>query len=639
MNAHGVGVGAAVAQTEQTQWRARGMRLPGRGLLRTESASATVLLASVLLALLWANLAPGSYAGVWRTELALELGDHALGLDLREWVNSGLMTLFFLVVGLEARREVDLGELRDRKRVVLPLVAGLAGMALPVAIYAAVNHGGPGAAGWGVAMSTDTALALGLLTFLRTGVTDRVRVFLVTVLVVDDLVALLVIAVFYSDSVDVASVAVAVLVLGLFLLMLRVGVDQPLAYAVMGVALWAALLRSGVDPVVAGLAIGLAGSAYTPDRGTLEAASGLFRRFREEPTAELARTASVGLIGALSPNARLQRFYLPWTSFVIVPVFGLANAGVPLDAGSLGRALTSPITLGIVAAYVVGKPVAVLAATWSVTRLSGGRVRPPVGWAAVAGSGTLAGTAFTVSLLIATLAFTGDDLTDAKIGVLATSALAVALTWVVFRATRRLPPARRARALLGTSRQLVDLADPVDPAVDHVRGATRASVTLVEYGDFECPNCGEAEPSARAELADDQDLRFVWRHLPLTDVHPRAELAAEAAEAAGSQGRFWEMHDLLLDHQEDLTPRDLVGYAERLGLDTDAFLDELRHHVHADRVALDVASADRSGVSGTPTFFVNGRRHHGAYDAASLRAAIKVARVRRAAGLDDDLLD
>jgi len=210
---------------------------------------------------------------------------------------------------------------------------------------------------------------------------------------------------------------------------------------------------------------------------------------------------------------------------------------------------------------------------------------------------------------------------------------AVLLTAVVFAVTRRMAPERRALALLGLAEQLVDLAVPVDVEVDHVRGAADASVTLLEYGDFECPHCGEAEPAARAELADDQDLRFVWRHLPLPDVHPRAQLAAEAAEAAGEQDRFWEMHDVLMDHQEALTPRDLLGYADDLGLDVDRFRESLGRHEHVDRVARDVASADSSGVSGTPTFFVNGRRHHGAYDEESLRRAIKVARARQSASL------
>jgi protein-disulfide isomerase len=169
---------------------------------------------------------------------------------------------------------------------------------------------------------------------------------------------------------------------------------------------------------------------------------------------------------------------------------------------------------------------------------------------------------------------------------------------------------------------------PVDEEVDHIRGPREAPVTLVEYGDFECPYCGQAEPIVRDLLADYGDLRYVWRHLPLTDVHPHTQMAAEAAEAAGAQGKFWEMHDLLLEHQDALRPKDLVGYAEQLGLDTERFRDDLRTHKWAWRVARDVESAELSGVSGTPTFFINGRRHEGAYDEASLANAVKAAKAR-----------
>jgi protein-disulfide isomerase len=175
--------------------------------------------------------------------------------------------------------------------------------------------------------------------------------------------------------------------------------------------------------------------------------------------------------------------------------------------------------------------------------------------------------------------------------------------------------------------ELVDLMDPVDPERDHIRGPETASVTLVEYGDFECPYCGLAEPVVRDLLMDD-DLRYVWRHLPLTDVHPRAQIAAEVSEAAAAQDAFWEMHDLLLANQENLKPADLMAYAVQLGLDNDRIHDEVKRHIAAARVAQDVESADLSGVSGTPTFFVNGQRHYGAYDLETLKAAIKTARIR-----------
>jgi len=168
----------------------------------------------------------------------------------------------------------------------------------------------------------------------------------------------------------------------------------------------------------------------------------------------------------------------------------------------------------------------------------------------------------------------------------------------------------------------------VDPERDHIRGPMDAPVTVVEYGDFECPYCGRAEPIVRELLAGDGDLRYVWRHLPLNDVHPNAELAAEAAEAAAAQGAFWDFHALLFEHQDALRPKQLVGYAEELGLDADRFRRELRDGMHAGRVARDVESADLSGVAGTPTFFVNGARHHGAYDVPALKAAVKAARAK-----------
>jgi protein-disulfide isomerase len=177
---------------------------------------------------------------------------------------------------------------------------------------------------------------------------------------------------------------------------------------------------------------------------------------------------------------------------------------------------------------------------------------------------------------------------------------------------------------------LIDLAVPVDPEHDHIRGPSVSPVTLVEYGDLECPFCGQAEPVIRELLAGFGELRYVWRHLPLTDVHPRAQLAAEATEAAAAQGRFWEMHDLLFEHQDALRPQDLTSYAEELGLDVDRFREDLRRHTWAPRVAEDVDSADLSNVSGTPTFFINGLRHQGAYDIVSLRAAVHLAKARAA---------
>jgi Na+/H+ antiporter NhaA len=620
-----------VALAGRTAWT-RNLAAPVRAFLATETSSAVILLAATIVALVWANADTHGYDSVWATQLSIHVGSHGVSEDLRHWVNDGLMVVFFFVVGLEARREFDLGELRERRRLTLPLLAAIGGMAVPVAIYLAINSGGGGqSGGWGAAMSTDTAFALGALALVGPRGAQRLRVFILTLVVADDLVALVVIAVVYSTDVNAGSLAIAIALFCALLVARRLPIGRPPLY-VIGAALWLALHDSGVHPAVAGLAVGLATAAYPAARDELEHATSLVRLFREQPTAELARDARLGVESAVSPNDRLQLALHPWTSYVVVPLFALANAGIALNGDLLSRAADSPVTIGILVAYVVGKPVGILAATWLVTTLAPGRRRLPAGWTVLAGGGATAGIGFTVSLLIASLAFHGDRLEEAKLGVLLCAIAAPLLAWALFTALRMLSEAGRARQLVGSAEDIIDLTAPVDPERDHIRGPGDAPVSLVEYGDFECPYCGQAEPVVRELLGElGEDVRFVFRHLPLTDVHPHAQMAAEASEAAAAQGRFWDMHDLLLAHQGALDVKHLVGYAEQLGLDVPRFRDELRRRVHAGRVAEDVADADASQVTGTPTFFVDGRRHRGAYDVATLKAAIMAARRRNLA--------
>ncbi|HEX8855856.1 MAG TPA: Na+/H+ antiporter NhaA [Thermoleophilaceae bacterium] len=617
---------AARRFSEKTAW-ARNLTAPLRDYLNTETGGALALLAAAVAALVWAN-SPWfhSYESVWTTTLSIRIGDSGISQDLRHWVNNGLMTLFFLVVGLEAKRELDVGQLRERRRVGIPLVAALGGMALPIAIYLAFNAGGAGAKGWGAAMSTDTAFALGVLALLAPAGT-RLRVRLLTVAVFDDLVALIVIATVYTKHVNVTSLLAGVVIFGLLLASRHApqAIRGPIA-AVLGVALWVALYKSGIDPVISGLLIGLGTTAYTPERGRLERVVELTRLFREQPTPELARSAQRGVASAISANERLQYELHPWTSFVIVPLFALANAGIHINGDLLGRAYTSPITLGIIFGYVLGKPLGILGATWIATRLG---LRRSLSWPAITALGAVAGIGFTVSLLISTLAFHGDTLEEAKIGVLTAAVLAALISWGVVSLYKRTPTEVRARRIAGTLDELVDLAEDIDPERDHIRGDPDAPVTLVEYGDYQCPYCGQAEVVVRELLNSFGDeLRYVWRHLPLNDVHANAQMAAEASEAAAAQGAFWEMNDKLLAHQDELGPKDLGRYAEEIGLDLDKFWDDIRHHRHAERISDDVASADASGVAGTPSFFINGTRHQGAYDVDTLTRAVRAAQVR-----------
>jgi Na+/H+ antiporter NhaA len=620
---------AATPFTGRTAW-ARNLAAPVRDFLNTETGGAVVLLCAAVAALVWANSPwSDSYESFWTTKLSIRLGTAGISMDLRHWLNEGLMTFFFLVVGLEAKRELDLGELRERRRITLAVIAAAGGMTLPVLIYLAFNAGGGGAHGWGAAMSTDTAFALGALALVAPRAT-RLRVFLLTLAVVDDLVALVIIATAYTDHVSVVPLAVAV---GLFCVLLALRywpvIWRRQVAAALGVAIWVALFESGIDPIIAGLAVGLVISAYAPVRTQLERVTDLTRSFREQPTPELARSAQLGVASAISLNERLQYRLHPWTSFVIVPLFALANVGIHVDGKLLGDAVTSPITLGILFGYVVGKPLGILGASWLATRPGLRGPRLPVSWPVLAGGGAVAGIGFTVSLLISSLAFRGQQLDEAKLGVLGAAVAALLAGWVVVRVIARLPTPVRARQVAGTADELLDLADDVDPERDHIRGSEDAPVTLLEYGDYECPYCGQAEAVIRELLVSfGDDLRYAWRLLPLNDVHPHAQMAAEAAEAAAAQGAFWEMHDKLLEHQDELRPSDLRRYAEELGLDVDRFIDELRRRVHAARIAEDVATADASGVAGTPSFFINGRRHQGAYDVATLSAAVRSARYR-----------
>ncbi len=613
----------------RTAW-ARNLAAPVRDFLAAEAGGSAVMLGATVLALVWANSPLShSYETLWHTRLTIAIAHGRIALDLRHWVNEGLMTLFFLVVGLEAKRQIDLGELRERRRLAIPVLGALGGIGVPIAIFLAFNAGGAGGHGWGAAMSTDTAFALGALGLLAPRSATRMRVFLLTLAVVDDLAALVVIAVFYTAHVSPVALVSAV---GLFALLLGLRflpLGRRLTSIVLAVAVWVAMLKSGIDPVISGLAIGLATSAYPPSREDLERATMLARSFREQPTPALARSAQRGMLAAISANERLQYDLHPWTSYVIVPLFALANAGVHITGGLLTAAVSSPITLGIVVAYLAGKPIGVAGGTWLATRPRLHGPRSPLSSPLLVAGGACAGVGFTVSLLISSLAFGGERLAEAKLGALATVVLAPIITFVVLRLVRRMPAGVRARQLAATAQDILDLSEDVDPDRDHVRGPEDAPVTLVEYGDFECEYCGQAEQVVRELLAaHGNEVRYVWRHLPLNDVHVSAQLGAEAAEAAADQGRFWEMFDRLITHDGPVTVEELIRFAGEIGLDVERFTEDLRAREHAARVDEDVSSADESGVSGTPTFFINGRRHYGVYDIETLTGAVEAAKNR-----------
>jgi Na+/H+ antiporter NhaA len=613
----------------RTAW-ARNLAAPVRSFLSTEAGGAFVMLGAAIAALLWAN-SPWwhSYESVWTTQFSVRIGTAGITADLRHWVNQGLMTFFFLVVGLEAKRQMDLGELRERRRLAIPVFGAVGGVTVPILIYLAFNAGRAGGHGWGAAMSTDTAFALAAVALVTPRTATRIRVFLLSLAVVDDLAGLVVIATVYTSHVSLTALSIAIGLFVVFIALRYAPFGRRVVSIGLAVAIWVAMFKSGIDPVISGLAIGLGTSAYPPSRDDLERATALTRSFREQPTPELARSAQQSLQSAISTNERLQYELHPWTSYVIVPLFALANAGIHLSGKLMSDAVSSPIAWGILVAYVVGKPIGIFTGSWIASRPALHGPRSPISEPVLLAAGACAGIGFTVSLLVSSLAFSGEHLDEARLGVLATVVVAPVVAWLVTRLIRRLPESVRARQVGRTAEDILDLTAEVDPEYDHIRGPEDAPVTLVEYGDFECPYCGQAEGVIRELLTEHgDDVRYVWRHLPLQDVHPTAQLAAEAAEAAAAQGKFWEMYDILLGHQQELSAKDLIGYARELGLDVDRFTDELRRREYASRVSEDVASADEAGVSGTPTFFINGRRHYGVYDIDTLTEAVRAAKTR-----------
>lgn len=603
----------------------RGTSRAVRAFLQTETGGTFLLLAATAVALVWANSPlAASYEHLWQTPLQVRLGPLQFGMSLREWANNGLMALFFFVVGMEVSREFSIGEMRDRRTAWTPVLAALGGLAVPIGLYLLLNPTGQGAAGWGIPMATDTALVLGVLRLVGPRCPDVLRIFLLTLAVADDVGAIAVIALAYTHHFAVIAVVIALLCFAVLLLARRFGLRNPAVFVVLALAIWAATVRSGVHPTVVGLALGVVVQVYEPPDTKVLRAGELLRLFVREPTPELGRRAARGVASAVSPNERLQLLLHPWTSYLVVPVFALANAGIPLDGQSLSRAMGSSVTWGIVAGLVLGKFAGVCAGSWLGLR-TGGSLPGNLVWGQLAGGAALAGIGFTVSLFIAELAFDDPVLrTDAKIGILLGSLVAAAAGRAVFALAWDRGAVCAPIEPADSGPRPSTLAEPVGDR-DHVRGPDLAAVTLVEYGDYECPYCGNLHPvldRLREHFGD--ELRVVFRHFPLKEVHPHAMRAALVAEAAHRHGRFWQLHDRLFGHQRELDEQSLVRHAEREGVPVEAVSGTAPDQHHA-RVKADVVSGRASGARGTPTLFVNGHRYDGPLTYAGLFEAISGA--------------
>ena len=606
--------------------------------LAQESAGAAVLLAATLAALVWANSPWGAtYGEFWSTPLNITLGGASLDLDLKHWVNDGLMVFFFFVLGLEVKRELVVGDLSDPRRAAVPIAAAIAGLAVPALVYLALNPTGAAAAAWGVVISTDTAFLLGVLVLIGPKGSQQLRLFLLTLAVADDIGALTVIALLYTDNLSWVPLLLAAAGIAVMATLARFKIGRGPLYFVLGTMVWVATVASGVHPTIAGVVIALLTPAFTPRRHGVAAATRLVKTYRQDPGARSARFARWSIDASIAPTDRLQLLYQPWTAFVIVPLFALANAGIVLDADVLATAATSAVTWGVIAGLVGGKLVGILGGTVAAVRLRLGNLAPGLDRWQVAGGAALSGIGFTISLLIVDLALGNNKVLadQARIGVLTASLVAATLGWSLFALGRRFGPTANTTP--------TTLVPPVDPGRDHIHFHDspldfqgEPECTLVEFADFECPFCARATGSideVRAHFGP--RLRYVFRHLPLVDVHPRSLLAAQAVEAAGAQGKFWEMHDALFADQDHLAYEDLMDRARELGLDEQLFDEAIEAPAAAARIRDDLASAQASGAQGTPTFFVDGQRWTGAIDAPSLIAGIEAsidAARRRTAG-------
>ena len=414
---------------------------PLRDFLRTESAGGVFLLAAAVVALVWANSPwQDSYAELWETVLSIDLGGHELSLDLRGWINEGLMAIFFFVVGLEIKRELVDGELREPRRAALPAIAAIGGMIVPAFLFLAINAGGDASAGWAIPMATDIAIAVGVVSLLGARVAPSLKIFLLTLAIVDDVGAIVIIAIVYPGDLDVGAMVVAAALVGAAEAGRRMHVHAVLPYVALGLALWLALHESGIHATLTGVILGLlAPTRPFRQRDLIDA-----DELTDLSSVEAAHHTMVVARQSVSVVEWLEHLLHPWTSFVIVPLFALANAGVPITGGALSDALSSPLTYGIVIGLVVGKPVGITVFTWAAVRLGIGELPTAVTWRGIVGIGAVAGIGFTVSLFVTGLAFDDVALQDeAKIGILVASTIAAVAGSVILLGSDR-PPRKRA---------------------------------------------------------------------------------------------------------------------------------------------------------------------------------------------------
>ena len=587
----------------------------------SELSSACLLVVATLIALAWANFGGTSYDDFWGTTFAVHFGDVKLDLDLQHWVNDFLMAGFFLLVSLEVKHDLVVGDLRDPKKATLPLIGAVAGLLIPAALFVLINPGSETTHAWGVVISTDTAFVVALLALFGSKIPGPLRAFLLTLAVADDVGALAVIAVVYTENLALTPLLVALALGAVLFFMQRAQVWRISFYMIIGIVIWLAVYASGVHATVAGVIVGLLVPIYQPHRQTVKEAESLTQTFRRTPTVATGRAAVVGIARSISMNARMQKMLHLYVVLLIVPIFALANAGVPINGEVLSQAIVSPLFWGILGGLVIGKCGGILGATIAITKLRIAEMPPGIRYRHIAGGAMLTGIGFTISLFIVDLAIS-DPLQQsiARIGVLVASFLAamfgLGAFYIVTRYDRARAPARK------------KLVRPVDPAEDHILGPVHAPVQIVNYDKL-----GGTDDDLTSELVErlysrfEEDISYVFRHNPRENLV--AIQAAEALEAVAlqSQRLFWRMHRELvkINAEEDLDAHEIRRAAVTVGAHLTRMEETVRRGETANRVERDVLDAKTMELRSTPHFFINGENYDGPISYEGLAAAIEAA--------------
>lgn len=579
------------------------LRRRGRLLeLQTNETYAAIALAvATIVALIWANVGD-SYHHFWQTSAAITVGPFAVDLTLHEWVDEGLMAVFFFMVGLDVRRELTLGELRLPGRALLPTAAAVGGLVVPALIYLAIMGGSDGAHAWGSVISTDTAFALGMLALVGPKRAPRLRLFLLAFAVIDDIGALAVIAIFYSESLNFGALAVAAAGLILVWLMARRGVWRVPPYLVLAVVIWYAVYRSGVHATLAGVLIALLMPVYNVRSEDVDAAGEFAALYRQAPAPGSARMLRESLNYSMPLNQRLAFLLPPYVNFLVVPLFALANAGVALGAETIGAAISSRILWAVIGGLVIGKLIGVVLGAGLVLWLVPASRMPGLDLPRIVGLGALSGMGFTISLLVANIALEDETLRDqARLGVLLASLLALVLAALVFQVTDRLCPLPEPTGMR--------LCRPPAPEHELTFGSMDAPHVLINYADMDDEDRWRLTEALYGlqPLIDSGEVLLILRHKLSGPGSLLAALALEAASGNDEPG-LWAFHDALAGLRGGITSHSITRAARDAGVDAHAMWERIDSGVDEAKVLADASDVEGLTDDASPVVYIDGRR-------------------------------